>query len=91
MTMVTKTKNGKTREVTPVHNFVETAGYRVDMILDQLERLSKQHGKNYEYTPEHLDKIQETILEKLATSIDNLRKPGKAKKTDGFATVLSKC
>jgi len=89
--MVQKQKNGKKFEVTPSQNFVQTAGYRVDAILDQLDRLGKQHGKSYEYTEAQLEKISETILAKLAETIENLKKPSKAKKAAGFAAILGKC
>ena len=77
--------------MTPSQNFVQTAGYRVDAILDQLDRLSKQHSKAYEYTESQLDKIRETVIAKLDAAIENLKKPSKAKKAAGFAAVLGKC
>ena len=88
---VKRTIGGKQVTLSPTENFIYQTGYRVDAISDQLGRLGKQRGANYEYTKEHVAAIEEQLLELVTKTIEALKTPaGEKTKTDGFAAKLAK-
>ena len=88
---VKRTIDGKQVTLTPTENFIERTGYRIDMVADQLERLSKQRGANFESTKEHISAIETELLELVEKTIEALKTPaGKKAKSNGFAAKLAK-
>jgi len=80
---VSRKINGVDKKFTPTENFIHQTGYRVKMIREQLKQLAKQHGTNYEYTPEMIDKTETELLSLIEIYLDALRDP-KTATSDGY-------
>lgn len=84
--LVKRTINGVKKYFTPAENFRKDANYRLGLIKDQLEKLGKQKGKNFEYTPEQLNTIENLVCVWLDDMRKSLETPAEksAAKTEQF-------